>query len=54
MSGQFLLTDDFGKQPIRMEDGALVVPTEPGLGVDIDEEKLARHRDGEIETFAID
>jgi len=54
MSGQFLLTDDFGKQRIRMEDGALLVPTGPGLGVDVDEEKLARYRDGDVERFAAD
>lgn len=54
MSGQFLLTDDFGRQRIPMEDGALLVPTGPGLGVDVDEEKLARYRDGEIERVAAD
>lgn len=54
MTGQFLLTDDFGRQRIPMEDGALLVPTGPGLGVDVDEEKLARYRDGEIERVAAD
>ena len=54
MSGQFLLTDDFGTQPLPFEGGALLVPTAPGLGVDIDEEKLARHRDGDIERVALD
>jgi muconate cycloisomerase len=51
MSGQFLLTDDFGSEPVPMVDGALVVPTAPGLGVDVDEEKLARHREGDVERF---
>lgn len=54
MTGQFLLTDDFATQPIRMEGGALIVPTGPGLGIDIDEDKLARYRDGEVETVAAD
>ncbi len=51
MSGQFLLTDDFGTEPLAMEDGALLVPTGPGLGIEVDEEKLARHRDGDIECL---
>jgi len=50
MSGQFLLEDDFGG-PLEMVDGALVVPTGPGLGVEIDEEKLARYREGDVERF---
>jgi muconate cycloisomerase len=51
MSGQFLLTDDFGAEPIAMEDGALLVPKEPGLGFVLDEAKLERYRDGEVEYF---
>jgi muconate cycloisomerase len=54
MSGQFLLTDDFGTEPLRFEDGALVVPTAPGLGVEIDEERLTRHRQGDVERLAMD
>lgn len=54
MSGQFLLTDDFGTRRLAMEDGALLVPHGPGLGIEIDEEKLATHRDGDIERFALD
>ena len=54
MSGQFLLVDDFGTKPIRMEGGALMVPTGPGLGFEIDEAKLARHRDGEVERLSLD
>jgi muconate cycloisomerase len=51
MSGQFLLTDDFGAEPIPMEDGALLVPHEPGLGFSLDEAKLERYREGDVETF---
>ena len=32
-----------------MEDGAFVVPTGPGLGVEVDEDKLAEYRDGVLE-----
>ena len=51
MSGQFLLTDDFGAEPLALQDGALVVPREPGLGFTIDEAKLERYRDGDVEYF---
>jgi muconate cycloisomerase len=51
MSGQFLLTDDFGIEPLAMEEGGLVVPQEPGLGFILDETKLERYRDGEVEYF---
>jgi muconate cycloisomerase len=51
MSGQFLLTDEFGAEPLALEDGALVVPREPGLGFTIDEAKLERYRDGDVEYF---
>lgn len=54
MSGQFLLADDFGTERLVMEDGALLVPQGPGLGVDIDEEKLQAYRDGDVERFAAD
>src|SRR5262245_15757832 len=51
MSGRYLLVDDFGAEPIAMEDGALVVPQGPGLGVTVDEEKLEHYREGDVETF---
>ncbi len=50
MSGRYLLVDDFAEQ-IPMEDGALVVPRGPGLGVEVDEEKLERYREGDVERF---
>jgi 2-dehydro-3-deoxyphosphogalactonate aldolase len=31
------------KKPIRWESGYVIPPTEPGLGVDLDEEVIARH-----------
>lgn len=52
MTGQFLLRDDLGTEPLNVEDGAFVVPDGPGLGFEIDEEKLAKYRDGDIEKFA--
>jgi muconate/chloromuconate cycloisomerase len=53
MSGQFLLNDDFGAGQIAMADGALVVPRGPGLGVDVDEDKLVRYREGDVERFTL-
>lgn len=54
MSGQFLLKDDFAAEPLAMQDGALVVPQEPGLGVSLDGEKLDHYRDGDVEVFEIE
>ena len=53
MSGQYLLTDDFAAEPLAMEDGALVVPREPGLGITVDEEKVEAYRDGDMEHFEV-
>ena len=44
--GPQLLVDDIVVEPIRYRDGRLEVPTGPGLGVDLDQEKVrfyARH-----------
>ncbi|MCC7359266.1 MAG: hypothetical protein IT317_07310 [Anaerolineales bacterium] len=51
MSGQYLLKEDLGTAMIPMQAGALVVPTQPGLGVEIDEGKLRKFREGEVEVF---
>lgn len=51
MSGQYLMKDDLGKEPHVMEDGALVVPTGPGLGIELDEAKLEKYREGDIECI---
>jgi muconate cycloisomerase len=51
MNGQYLLKDDFGTRPLEMREGALVVPTGPGLGIELDLDKLAHYREGEVETF---
>jgi L-alanine-DL-glutamate epimerase-like enolase superfamily enzyme len=42
--GPLLLTDDVVTTPLRYEDGELVVPTGPGLGVEIDWAKVEEHR----------
>lgn len=39
-----LLADDILAEPLRFEDGALVLPRRPGIGAVIDEEKLAHYR----------
>lgn len=39
----YLHTDDIVTEPLRLSDATLAVPTGPGLGVTVDEEKLARY-----------
>lgn len=53
MSGQYLLTEDIGFEKIPMKDGCLVVPTEPGLGVNIDEAKIKHYEVDHSETFKL-
>lgn len=38
------MSDDLSASPLRIERGRMVAPSTPGVGVDIDEEKLARYR----------
>jgi muconate cycloisomerase len=42
--GHLLREDDLIADPIRFEDGALVVPDRPGLGVELDPAALDRYR----------
>jgi muconate cycloisomerase len=37
-------TDDLIAEPFEYADGEIIVPDKPGLGVELDEEKLARYR----------
>lgn len=46
LGGQFLLADDVGTSPLAFEDGALVVPKGPGLGIEVDEAKVAQYAIG--------
>lgn len=41
--GPLLLTDDIVTHPVRYDDGDLLVPTGPGLGVDVDWDKVDRY-----------
>ncbi|MFO7964284.1 MAG: mandelate racemase/muconate lactonizing enzyme family protein [Desulfobacterales bacterium] len=41
-SGGFF--DEIVKEPFEWEDGYLVVPDRPGIGIELDEEKLEKHR----------
>jgi len=41
---QRVYLDDIVREPFKYEDGCLVVPEGPGLGVALDEEKLAKYR----------
>lgn len=38
------MTDDLLVDPLRIRDGHLSVPTGPGLGIDVDPDKLSRYR----------
>lgn len=42
LNGPQFLAGSFLKQPFRVENGALAVPTGPGLGIEVDEERV-RH-----------
>ena len=46
-----MLKDDFGLQQLVMEEGALMVPTSPGLGFELDESKLEKYRQDSMERF---
>jgi muconate cycloisomerase len=45
VAGHFYL-DDVIREPLGYEDGCLLVPEGPGLGVEIDEAKIAKYRTG--------
>jgi muconate cycloisomerase len=45
MAGKMYL-DDIITQPFEYRDGNLIVPSGPGLGIELDEEKVARYRTG--------
>jgi L-alanine-DL-glutamate epimerase-like enolase superfamily enzyme len=38
------MSDDLLAEPLRIEDGALRIRESPGLGIEIDEDKLAHYR----------
>ena len=44
LMGPLFLMDDLVEEPVRYEDGDLVTPTKPGLGMSLDEEKIERYR----------
>lgn len=46
LNGLQFLAGSWLKEPFRLEDGALRVPRGPGLGVEVDEEKLRRDSQG--------
>jgi hypothetical protein len=39
----FPLADDILREPLRIEEGNLVVPDGPGLGIDVDESVVERY-----------
>ncbi len=44
--GPLLIADDFSIEPIRYEDFEVIVPRGPGLGVELDREKVEHYRRG--------
>jgi len=42
--GGIYYTDDLIGEPLRLEEGSVVVPDGPGLGIDVDEAKIERYR----------
>lgn len=52
MVGPFLLAEDLGTEPLAFEGGALVVPTAPGLGGDLDETKVKKYEVGRFSVPA--
>jgi muconate cycloisomerase len=53
-TGPQLYTDDVVQQPVRYEQSHLIVPDGPGLGLTIDEEKLAVMTASAQWTFGVD
>jgi L-alanine-DL-glutamate epimerase-like enolase superfamily enzyme len=50
LGGLILLEEDLGTEPLIFEDGELHVPHGPGLGGDLDREKVARYT---IDSFEV-
>jgi len=43
--GGIYYVDDLIREPFRLEDGAVIVPDGPGMGIDVDEGKIEKYRD---------
>ena len=43
--GTIFREDDLIVEPIRIENGAAIVPDKPGLGIELDREALERYRE---------
>jgi L-alanine-DL-glutamate epimerase-like enolase superfamily enzyme len=44
MEGPWCYVDDVARDPLELAQGMVKIPDGPGLGVIIDEEKVARYR----------
>jgi muconate cycloisomerase len=53
-TGPHLYTDDVVQQPVHYEQSHLVVPDGPGLGLDVDEDKLITMTANAAWTFGVD
>jgi muconate cycloisomerase len=40
----FYLSEDIVREPLRLRDGLVSLPIKPGLGVEVDEDAVARFR----------
>ncbi len=47
--GGIYYVDDLIREPLRLEDGAIIVPDGPGMGIEVDEEKIEKYRDRSLE-----
>lgn len=45
--------DEIVKKPFTWEDGYLLVPERPGIGIELDEEKLVKHRGSIVEVLGL-
>ena len=47
--GGIYYVDDLIREPFRLEDGAVVVPDGPGMGIEVDEAKIEKYRDRSLD-----
>lgn len=53
MFSQYMLEKDISARPLAFQDGCLMVPDGPGLGVEIDEDVISHYQVGETEVFRL-
>ena len=48
---QMMFTDKILKEPVRIRDGEVMIPQGPGLGIELDDEKIAKYQVKEAPAF---